>query len=289
MASFDKFIPLGLGWRRDLPDPRDFTLRHARVTALLSQLAPCKSSFPPQFDLRESGEVSYFSEPEDQGVLNASSAFSCLALVEYFERRTRGRTFEGSHRFIYEMGRRVGGLCGNSAVGVRETLKVIQRFGTPPEELCPYRQEVSCEILHDASLVGFADELPAFTYFRLDEPGKSGETRLAIVKAMLAAGFPVVMGFPVPRSMTRDAVIPFRPRYDSYRGGQTVLVVGYDDQRIARGEGAVLIRSSWGTQWGEVGHGWLPYAYLTHHLAADCWTVLSDDWADPTELAAPMV
>lgn len=288
MSSFDKFVPPALGWRRDLPDPRDFTLNHPRVESLLAGLCRSSSPLPTQCDLRNWGETSHFSNAEDQGGLNAASAFACLALIEYFERKTCGRTFEGSHRFVFEMGRKVARLSGNSALGIRDTLKVIQRFGTPPEELYPYHPHVDDDILNDASFIGYATDLPVFTYFRIDHPGRSGDAVLSDTKAMIAAGFPVILGFPVPRSMTTDGLVPFRPRFDSYRGGQTVLAIGYDDHRIAKGQGAILIRNSWGTKWGDKGYGWLPYAYLTQHLAADFWTLLSEEWADPSELSAPL-
>jgi hypothetical protein len=82
---------------------------------------------------------------------------------------------------------------------------------------------------------------------------------------------PVGLGWhrdlPDARDYTLDhPEVPYRPRFDSFRGGQVVVAVGYDDRRLPGNQGAILIRSSWGTQWGQSGYGWLPYSFVTGPL-----------------------
>jgi C1A family cysteine protease len=108
-----------------------------------------------------------------------------------------------------------------------------------------------------------------------------------VVKAFLAAGFPVVFGFPVPTSLTDEGDIPYRPMRDSYFGGQAAVAVGYDDERIRTSKGALLVRNSWGVAWGEAGYGWLPYGFLQEHLATDFWTVLRPDWIESGQFNRP--
>ena len=124
-------------------------------------------------------------------------------------------------------------------------------------------------------------------YFRLDPAHQSKKHVLNRLRKLITARFPVVFGFPVPCSMTRDAEIPYRPRFDSYRGGQVAVAVGYDDHHLPGRRGAVLIRSSWGPHWGDSGYGWLPYSYVTDGLASDFWTVLCERWTDNEHLRAP--
>jgi C1A family cysteine protease len=50
-----------------------------------------------------------------------------------------------------------------------------------------------------------------------------------------------------------------------------------------------LIRSSWGSRWGDNGNGWLPVAFLRKQLARDCWTLVSEEWLESGELSRPAV
>ena len=72
-------------------------------------------------------------------------------------------------------------------------------------------------------------------------------------------------------------------------GGQAAVAVGYKSNHFGRGRHALLIRSSWGSQWGDNGYGRLPCAYVQNQLARDFWTFVSEDWLDPDEFSRPTV
>jgi C1A family cysteine protease len=108
-----------------------------------------------------------------------------------------------------------------------------------------------------------------------------------VVKAFLAAGFVVAFGFSVPTTLPADGNIAYRPTFDALLGGQALLAVGYNDRWLSGSRGALLVRSSWGPQWGEQGYGWLPYAYVEEQLAIDFWTVLCADWIESNEFDRP--
>ncbi len=137
-------------------------------------------------------------------------------------------------------------------------------------------------------------------YVRLDDAESSGGEVLLRVKAFLAAGFPSAFGFSVPNSLSREPDILFRPTIDALLGAQAAVAVGYDDKKYVHSQkpnqadatqqqqaGALLIRSSWGTAWGDAGYGWLPYTFVEARSAVDFWTLLKPDWLASGDFSVP--
>lgn len=103
------------------------------------------------------------------------------------------------------------------------------------------------------------------------------------------AGFSVVFGYAVPTSLRPDANVPSRLDLDSIRGGQAAVAVGYKSNPFGRRQHALLIRSAWGSGWGDNGDGWLPIAFLRSQLAKDFWTLVSARRLDSGESSRPSV
>jgi C1A family cysteine protease len=273
-----------MGWRRDTPDFRDYTTEHSAVRELLAPLRPADSPHPAKVDLRE-----YFLAVEDQQSRHCSTACACLALVEYFQGRAAGHAQRASRCFLYSTTRRMMGVGGDVAADLRTTLKALVRFGVPPETYWPPDQCGHKDPMFDPLLYGFAADYRSIRYVRLDPPNISGFDTLEWVKAYLAAGFPAVFGFAIPSSVNSSAHVPYRPTLDSIVGGQAVVAVGYDDEKRAATKGALMIRNSWGTAWGENGYGWLPYRFVEKQLAVDFWTLLDPRWLASGEFTCPAI
>jgi len=292
-----KFVPRGMGWIPDLPDPRDFTPEHPQVSPLLRKLNAPETVFPERIDLRCGEEGEHFlTDVEDQGRIDCSSAHAVLSLLQYFERRIHGREFARSSFFLYKVTRNLRNkqnrVSGDTGADLRTTWKALSRFGVPAQELWP-EDAVGFDDEPNAFVYQAAKKISGLRYFRLDPSGSPfggvpmGEGQGEIVQAFLAAGFPVAFGFSVPSSINAGAVIPYRPFYERYLGGQVALAIGFDRHYFGRERAAILVRSSWGKHWGADGNGWMPVSYIQSGLAKDFWTVVSDDIVQSNEVTRP--
>jgi len=248
----------------------------------MRRLEPRKSK-RRRVDLRR-----YFPDVGDQQTLNSATAQACVDLIEYFQRRAFGKVRPGSVRFVYKLMRKLLGRMGDSGGDLRTAFKAIVRFGIPPASLCPYSVERFDEE-PEPFLYSYAHEFHSIAYVRLDRPNTDGQQTLKSIKSFVTAGFPCVFGFAIPDSLTTEADIPWQPLQDGVRGGQAAIIVGYDDDRLRSTKGALLIRSSWGAQWGEAGYGWLPYRFVEQQMAVDCWTALKKPWLVSKEFRKPVL
>lgn len=277
----------GLGWQRDLPDLRDYTGSTESIAKVLAQSAPLKKALaakalPAAVDLR-----AHCSPIEDQGQLGACTAHAGVGMLEYFERRAFGRHLDASRLFLYKVTRQLAGFAGDDGAYLRDTMKAMVLFGVPAERYWPY-DEARFNDDPGSFCFSFAQNYQAIEYYRLDPAGTDAATLLKRLRTGLAARLPAMFGFSVYSSMppTGDGKgeIPLPEKGDTLEGGHAVLAVGYDDhKKIGKAKGALLIRNSWSTAWGEAGYGWLPYAYVEQGLAADFWSLVKAKFVD-TEL-----
>lgn len=271
------FTSFGMGWRPDLPDFRDYTVKTQAVGDILSRSAPlaaAKSALPDDIDLRK-----WCSPIENQGNLGSCTANAGVGLMEYYQRRVFGKHLDLSRLFLFKTTRNLLGWEGDTGAYLRTTMKAMVMLGVCPESNWPYdvyEFDEEPKAFHYA----LAQNFQSVRYFRLDAFGINGSTLLGHIKWMLAAGLPCMFGFTVYDSISNDAWIPFPEHGDQVLGGHAIMAVGYDDQR---GDGALLIRNSWGVRWGDHGYGWLPYTYILRGLAGDFWCMVQAEFVD-TEL-----
>jgi len=308
-----------MGWLPDYPDFRDYTeeteaiqdLLHPEfaaasggaVTAASASAASRKravgrtadarkaAALPPAIDLRP-----WCSPVEDQGVLGSCTAHAGVGIIEYYERKAFGRHTDASRLFLYKVTRNLMKANGDTGAYLRTTTGAMVLFGVPPEAYWPYTDnEKTFDREPNAFTYAFAANFQAIKYFRHDPPNTAPGKLLDKLKTYLAKGHPAMFGFTVYDSIEqadKTGRIPYPSAKEKNEGGHAIVAVGYDDKmkiknkhNKAQTTGALLIRNSWGTSWGEDGYGWLPYEYVLKGLAEDFWTILKKEWIDTGSFA----
>ncbi|MFD7873718.1 C1 family peptidase [Streptomyces sp. NPDC059766] len=271
----------GMGWIPDPPDIRDYTKDSPQVDKILGAVGIRPRAFgasPPHVDLRPK-----CSPIVDQGQLGSCTANAAAGVLEYFETQSTGSYTPASRRFIYKATRNYLQLHGDTGAYLRSTMGALALFGAPPEKFWPY----STDRFDDeppAFCYAFGGNYQALKYYRLDPPATDRSDLLTDIKATLATGLPAMFGFPVYTSI-RHATggdIPFPKPDESVLGGHAIVAVGYDDSRVVTSPsdgstttGALVIRNSWGTSWGDAGYGYMPYEWITKGLANDFWVLVN--------------
>ncbi|MDZ8056272.1 MAG: C1 family peptidase, partial [Aulosira sp. ZfuVER01] len=260
--------------------------KQIKAKALENQECNDKSIF---LSLPEFVDLTYWCSPvEDQGLLNSCTAHAGVALMEYAEKKSSDTYTDASPLFLYRVTRNLMQREGDSGASVRDTIKAMVAFGVCPEEHWPYNED-RFDQEPTPFCYSFAENYKTIKYFRLDYGQISRYTLLSQVKVLLASEIPCIFGFTLYNSVYDEVNvlkghIPLPNKRSKVIGGHTVVAVGYHDRKIIENEdgktskGALLIRNSWGTRWGQGGYGWLPYDYIMEGLTADWWSLLKAEW-----------
>ena len=276
------------GWIRDIADPRDAApdqVKHGTEHKKRMRVAEhFKSSKATQkaaaIPSKRVDLVEFCSPVEDQKNLGSCTANAGAGLMEYYENRAFGHYTDASRLFLYKVTRNLLGWHGDTGAYLRSTMKAMALFGTLPEKHYPY--DVSNFDQEPTAFdYSFAQNYQGLSYYRLDQKGLSKSDVLGRVKTFLARGYPSMFGFDVYNFGNAKGEIRYPNASDVYRGGHAVVAIGYDDDRQIESEkGALMIRNSWGEDWGDNGYGWLPYKYITTGMAVDFWSLFRQEYID---------
>ncbi|MEB3210291.1 MAG: C1 family peptidase [Leptolyngbyaceae bacterium] len=269
--------------------------RNTILNAFLSDTSPVYTSERPSKvgrTLPSFIDLSGWCSPvQDQGELNSCTAHAGTALVEYMclykaAQESGDRQYDIlSNLFLYQAALQLdhGSSKEDRGVSTNSTMEALVRFGVPPEAYWPKSKKL--EDIPDHTCYQHGYKYRDIKYFRLDRDGMRAEDLLAQIKVLLAAKLPCMFAVHAYTELTKlldshsDCIAP--PANDASLNwneeGHALVAVGYDDQRQT--SGALLVRNSWGEDWGTKGYAWLPYAYVLNNLVDDCWALLSLRWA----------
>ena len=249
---------------RDLPDERDYvyTLEPHHLRAKLPKRVDLRAKCPRVLN---------------QGGIGTCTAHAIAAAVAYERRMQRKRPLAPSRLFIYYNERMLTGQRSlHCVVRLRDAIKAVVKRGVCPESHWPYRQHAAAlRARPPKKAFEAARNCKIIEYHRIAKGSLKPAIFLRHLKQCLAGGGPFVFGFTLYESfetekVKKNGIMPIPDtRREENKGGHAVMAVGYDDRRKA-----ILVRNSWGTDWGLKGYFWMPYKIITDtELAYDFWTV----------------
>jgi len=243
-----------MGWKRDYPDFRD------KILALPQSK---KEHLPKKVDLRPKEHFHIY----DQGSLGSCTANAIGAAFHFSQVKEKIEHFTPSRLFIYYNEREMeGNIKEDAGAYIRDGIKSVHKIGVCNEHLWPYNEH---KFTHKPTKKCYeaAKDSRAKEYARVPQ-------NLDDIKAVLHEGYPFVFGFTVMSSFqssetAETGVMRMPGPYDHVLGGHAVQAIGYDDK-----DEVIIVRNSWGKDWGDNGYFYMPYDYITNPgLAEDMWAI----------------
>ena len=240
------------GWVPDRPDYRD---------KLYASIAKPLRTLPAKVDLRGG-----CSPVENQGELGSCTANALVGNLEFLERKAGHTVTDLSRLFVYYNERDMEGTINeDSGAMIRDGVKSLVKLGVCSEKLWPYK--IACFTKKpSATCYKQAANHQVVSYHRI--------VGLRQMRQCLAEGYPFVFGFAVydgfeSKEVARTGRLELPKAAEHELGGHAVCCVGYDDKAKR-----MLVRNSWGDDWGVKGYFTMPYDYIaSNNLADDFWTL----------------
>ena len=241
------------GWKNSLPDQRDYQYSASyEILQALPQVVDLRSKCPPVLDQLNLGSC----------VSNAVAGG-----LQFLQMKEQIASFVASRLYIYYNGRLLEGTVNSdSGLSVRDGIKSVNQYGFPPETDWPY--DISQFTVHPPSQAyGDANRNRILRYQRIQQ-------NIMQMLGCLASGYIFLVGFTVYQSFESNdvaltGVVPMPHFGEQVLGGHCVEIVGYSV--ILR---TFIFKNSWGSDWGDKGYGYLPFASLQDpNLSSDFWAI----------------
>lgn len=241
--------------KRDKEDKRDY--KFAQLVAPVMNI-----KLPRKVDLREK-----FPECYDQGSLGSCTANAGCGFMSY----KYGKPFKMFSRlFLYYKERYMeGNVDEDSGASMRSIPKALNKYGVCLEQYMPYNVNDYAKP-PSATAEENASKFMVNSYHKVQNLDE-------IKQCIALRQMPVLIGMDVYESFEDEIVkqtgkmrMPMKD--EKYLGAHAVLAVGYDDGCCFR-EGKLIVRNSWGKEWGDRGYFYMPYSYVEKGHTFDYWTL----------------
>jgi C1A family cysteine protease len=217
---------------------------------------------PDRVDLRSS-----LPTIRDQGARSTCLAFAVTAAHEVIRNGQSGIIEDLSEEVLYWGCKQVDGDREPGSVFTSASAALMQ-WGQPLEELWPYNDNRDDTDLSYKPPDGALDGATCFK-----APMRRIPANIQSIKTWLSRGYSVALGIILCQGfyIPFQGTIPMPTSDEELTEGHAVLVVGYENGSVS-GEGFLILRNSWGLDWGEEGYGYLPFAYVDLY-GAEAWIV----------------
>jgi len=248
---------------------------NARQYGKFAMISPA-ATLPTKVDKRK-----YCSIIEDQGDQGSCTAHANAGVVEWLENVELAHKLVGpaaslvfpggfqhvSRSMIYYNEREAEGTVDEDSGAMLSTgVQVVENIGVCRETLWPYSDQTMYTKPSQPCYDEAAKHKVLYAYQLND---------IVEMKHCLAQGYPFVFGVTcydsfLSDTVAKDGIVPMPGYYETPQGGHALSCFGYDDNMTDGGmTGFFLFRNSWGTGWGQMGYGWIPYAYLSNPRFAE--------------------
>jgi len=238
-----------------IPSPKSLSYKLYSSTKYQTE-----DQLPKKVDLRD--QCSPVVDQGQQGSCTANAIVS--GLREYLLIKSGAKLVPLSRAFLYYEERKKEGTVDQDAGAMPvDGMATLKNLGVCPDSQMPYSDTDFTTAPTSQDIIDAAPYKIA-EYHAVSSP--------ALMKAALAEGHPIVLGFLVYSSFESDnvaktGIVPTpNVNKEQLLGGHAVLAVGYDDANKW-----VIVRNSWGKAWGDKGYCYMPYGYFTPHLVSDYW------------------
>lgn len=240
---------------RDKLDERDYIVEIEELVTNLPNSVDIRNLCPPVYDQGQEGSCT----------ANAGCAARAMLLGN--------KALMLSRAFLYYQERYLEGTTNSdSGASLRDTCRATQMYGICEESYMPYAT-TNFRTAPSTAAKQNALKYKVSSYTRL--------STLSDIKTMLYTNKkPVIIGMEVFQSMESDTVaktgkLPTPANTEQMLGGHAVLVVGYVDTTPTKtnpSSGYLIVRNSWGPNWGDKGYFYMPYEYFNKHTF-DYWVI----------------
>jgi len=215
-----------------------------------------------QVDLRSKCPPIY-----NQGKLSSCISNVLIGAYEYDLIKQNKPRFIPSRLFIYYNERLIEHTTNSdSGSSLKNGINAISKYGIVAEDKWPYNINKFTKKPYE-SIYDIALKNKDIVYIKLKQD--IDHIRQALdEKNVIAFGFSVYESFESDE-VVQSGIMTLPKENDKFLGGHAVLAVGYNDSL-----NLIIVRNSWGTEWGDKGYFYMPYDYIINNeLSSDFWII----------------